>query len=68
MSIEGFEPSPCYRIAPEATALDRSAKLTTLKFSYFIELYENSKLYYIYLLYIYIFILVFIFLLGIKIR
>ena len=52
MSIEGFEPSPCYRIAPEATALDRSAKLTTLKFSNFIELYENAKIYYIYLLYI----------------
>ncbi len=63
MSIEGFEPSPFYRIAPEATALDRSAKLTTLKFSNFIELYENAKIYYIYLLYIYIyiFILVFIF-------
>lgn len=29
MSTEGFEPSPCYRIAPEATALDRSAKLTS---------------------------------------
>ena len=56
MSIEGFEPSPFYRIAPEATALDRSAKLTTLKFSNFIELYENAKIYYIYLLYIYIYI------------
>ena len=36
MSIEGFEPSPCYGIAPEATALDRSAKLTNLKISYII--------------------------------
>lgn len=40
MSIEGFEPSPFYRIAPEATALDRSAKLTRLKFSYIIILYK----------------------------
>ena len=36
MSTEGFEPSPCYRIAPEATALDRSAKLTKLIFFCFI--------------------------------
>ena len=28
MSTEGFEPSPCYRIAPEATAFVHSAKLT----------------------------------------
>ena len=35
LSIEGFEPSPCYRIAPEATALDRSAKLTCCFFNNF---------------------------------
>ena len=39
MSIEGFEPSPFNRIAPEATALDRSAKLTNLQFCYIIQIY-----------------------------
>ena len=39
MSTEGFEPSPFNRIAPEATALDRSAKLTNLNFSYIIKIY-----------------------------
>ena len=42
MSIEGFEPSPCYGIAPEATALDRSAKLTNLKISYIIILSSHE--------------------------
>ena len=42
MSIEGFEPSPFNRIAPEATALDRSAKLTNLQFPYIINLYMPS--------------------------
>ena len=42
MSIEGFEPSPFNRIAPEATALDRSAKLTNLKFSDINKLYMPS--------------------------
>ena len=28
MSAVGFEPTPCYRMRPERTALDHSAKLT----------------------------------------
>ena len=42
MSTEGFEPSPFNRIAPEATALDRSAKLTNLKISYIIILSSHE--------------------------
>ena len=54
MSIEGFEPSPFYRIAPEATALDRSAKLTKLKFSSIkiLSKYESFIDKYIYHLYL----------------